>query len=263
VDATIAHARLANLTTPPTTPADPPTNPTRPPAIPAAPAAASAELPPEGGAAPADAVPGWLPASLRTARLVAPRQAIATLVAVALFAVLVTAAILWRSRPRATEVTPPPVLTTAHPSAAPTRAARLVISVVGKVHRPGLVTVPGGSRVADALAAAGGPLPHTDLTALNLARKLTDGEQIVVGVPTAPAPAPGDQPAQQQPSAPLSLNTATLAQLDGLPGVGPVIAQRILDWRTAHGQFTAVDQLGEIDGIGDRTLDRLRPLVTT
>lgn len=200
--------------------------------------------------------PGWLP-SLRTARVVAPRQAIAALVGAALLAVLVTAAVLYRARPRATAVpaAPPPVLTSAAHSGTGTR---LVVSVVGKVRHPGLVSVPAGSRVADAVRAAGGALPEADLTALNMARRLADGEQIVVGVPVAAVPSGTGGTG----ASPVNLNAATLDQLDALPGVGPVIAQRIVDWRSAHGPFTSVDQLGEIDGIGARTLEHLRPLVS-
>ena len=124
-----------------------------------------------------------------------------------------------------------------------------------------------GSRVADALAAAGGALAGVDLTPLNLARKLADGEQIVVGLPVAPGAAvpTGSQASvgsSPSPSGPVNLNTATAAELDALPGIGPVIAQRIVDWRTEHGQFGSIDQLGDVSGIGDATLARLRPLVT-
>ena len=155
----------------------------------------------------------------------------------------------------------------------PPPAAPLVVSVSGKVHRPGLVEVPSGARVADALAAAGGPLPGTDLSQLNLARRVADGEQVAVGVPAAPdagAPLPGPAgsptvpgaAATSVPGARLDLNAATVAQLDGLPGVGPVTAQRILDWRTRNGRFAQVEQLREIEGIGERRFGQLRELVT-
>ncbi len=155
----------------------------------------------------------------------------------------------------------------------PPPAAPLVVSVSGKVHRPGLVEVPSGARVADALAAAGGALPGTDLSQLNLARRVADGEQVAVGVPAAPdagAPLPGPAgsptvpgaAATSVPGARLDLNAATVAQLDGLPGVGPVTAQRILDWRTRNGRFAQVEQLREIEGIGERRFGQLRELVT-
>jgi competence protein ComEA len=139
------------------------------------------------------------------------------------------------------------------------------VSVAGLVARPGLVRLPAGARVADAVTAAGGPVPGTDLAGLNLARRLTDGEHVVVGpAPAAPAAA-GSAGQGTQPStgsgARVDLNTATLAELDALPGIGPVTAQRILDWRTEHGRFTTVDQLREIEGIGDSRFARLRDLV--
>jgi competence protein ComEA len=119
--------------------------------------------------------------------------------------------------------------------------------------------------VIDAVKAAGGPLPGTDLALLNLARKVVDGEQIVVGAPAQAglggAPQAGSA-ASGGPATPVNLNSASLEELDALPGVGPVIAQRILDWRTAHGGFTSVEQLLDVPGIGDRTLEHLRALVT-
>ncbi|WP_433020742.1 helix-hairpin-helix domain-containing protein [Kribbella sp. CA-294648] len=148
----------------------------------------------------------------------------------------------------------------------PGKPATVVVHVAGKVRRPGLVRASTGSRVADVLAAAGGALPGVDLTTLNLARPVTDGEQIVVGVPGA---APPSSPAAGQPtgtpgtpaSTPLDLNTATLAQLDSLPGVGPVLAQRILDWRTEHGRFTSPDELQEVPGVGPKKFESLKPHV--
>ena len=145
-----------------------------------------------------------------------------------------------------------------------------MVSVSGKVRRPGLVEVPAGSRVADVLDAAGGALPGTDLAGLNLARRVVDGEQVAVAVPPAPdaAAAPlGAAPAAGAagPAAPVGkvdLNSATVAQLDVLPGVGPVTAQRILEWRTRNGRFARVEQLREVDGIGERRFAQLRELVT-
>jgi competence protein ComEA len=141
------------------------------------------------------------------------------------------------------------------------------VSVSGKVHRPGLVEVPEGARVADVLDAAGGALPGTDLSALNLARRVADGEQVAVGVPAAPDAAPlatpgaPPPPASGAPAGKVDLNAATVEQLDALPGVGPVTAQRILEWRTRHGRFARVEQLREIEGIGERRFAQLRELV--
>lgn len=134
----------------------------------------------------------------------------------------------------------------------------LTVDVAGKARRPGLLRLPAGSRVADALAAAGGALPGTDTSALNLARVLSDGEQVVVGGPPAPA-APG--PGGDAPAGPVSLNSATSAQLETLPGVGPVLARHILDYRAQHGGFASVDQLRNVTGIGDRRFSDLKPLV--
>ena len=137
----------------------------------------------------------------------------------------------------------------------------LVISVIGKVSQPGLVTVPAGSRVADALQAAGGVLANTDVTALNLARLLEDGEQLSVGLPVSPEMATGSSGSVGGTTKKIDLNTATIAQLDELPGVGSVTAQRIMEWRTRHGRFTKVEQLRDVDGIGESRFSKLREQV--
>lgn len=144
----------------------------------------------------------------------------------------------------------------------PTSAtAELVVDVAGKVRRPGIAVLPAGSRVVDALEAAGGASRGVDLTSLNLARPVVDGEQILVGV------APVDGVAGSLGDAPsggtlVNLNTADQATLETLPGVGPVTAGSILAWRTDNGGFTAVDELLEVDGIGEATLEDIAPLVT-
>ncbi|MEU9853371.1 ComEA family DNA-binding protein [Streptomyces sp. NPDC047974] len=147
-----------------------------------------------------------------------------------------------------------------------TAAAEVVVDVGGKVRRPGVLTLPAGSRVADALRAAGGVRAGADLTGLNRARVLLDGEQVLVGVPGAPAggsAAPGVGPGAGPggSGAPLNLNTATAEQFDGLPGVGPVLARRIVDHRTERGGFRSVEELREVDGIGERRFADLQPLV--
>lgn len=135
----------------------------------------------------------------------------------------------------------------------------VIVHVAGSVAEPGVVVLPAGSRVHDALDAAGGPTAAADLAAVNLARPVVDGEQIYV-------PAPGERPPAASSAtvgepAVLDLNAATADDLDGLPGIGPVLAGRIVDWRTEHGRFTAVEELGEVSGIGPALLGRLRDRV--
>ncbi|CAM5548658.1 hypothetical protein SABIM44S_04009 [Streptomyces abikoensis] len=173
-------------------------------------------------------------------------------------------------------VTPPPPPVAPSPAPSRTGGVAVVVDVAGKVRRPGVLRLPPGSRVADALAAAGGARPGADTTGLNRARVLVDGEQIVVGAPagrpggpggspaTAPAPAPGAAAAAglgPAPGGPVSLNSATAEQLDALPGVGPVLARHIVDYRTQHGGFRSVEELRKVNGIGSRRFADLRPLV--
>lgn len=152
-----------------------------------------------------------------------------------------------------------------------TTGAEIVVDVSGKVRKPGIHRLPAGSRVVDALTAAGGVRPGTDTDGLNRARFLMDGEQIVVGAPaaaTGPAADGASVPGRAGavagaagPATPVSLNSATVDQLDTLPGVGPVLAQHIIDYRTQHGGFRSVDELREVNGIGDRRFADLRNLV--
>jgi competence protein ComEA len=138
------------------------------------------------------------------------------------------------------------------------KAGRAVlVDIAGKVRRPGVRKLPAGSRVADAVRAAGGALPGIDTSALNLARVVADGEQILVGAPAPPMTGTGAGP-----GAAVSLSTATPEQLETLPGVGPVLARHIVDYRTQHGGFTSIDQLNEVTGIGDHRFADLKPLVT-
>ena len=134
----------------------------------------------------------------------------------------------------------------------------LVVHVVGAVHRPGLYRFSGKSRVADAVARAGGATRHADLTLINLAAPLADGTQVVVPV-KAPAAAAGSATGSATaPAGPVHLNVATLEQLDSLPGVGPVTAQKILDYRQKHGAFSSLDELDAIPGIGPARIEQLR-----
>jgi competence protein ComEA len=156
-------------------------------------------------------------------------------------------------------------------TASPTPTS-LVIHVAGKVRKPGVIRLPLGSRVIDAVSASGGALNGVDLAALNLARPLADGEQVLVGVTTPPgvvtqgAPVPGGPAAGSastaQPGPPVNLNTATLEQLETLPGVGPVLAQRIVEFRMSQGRFAQVEDLQNVTGIGEQKYADLRDRVT-
>lgn len=161
----------------------------------------------------------------------------------------------------------------------PVAPVELQVHVVGQVARPGVVELTAGARVADAVEAAGGLSADADTSRVNLARAVTDGEQLVVPRPgeavpapvAAPAPAPiagagtgGAAGAGSSPEAgegAVDLNAADLAELDTLPGVGPVLAQRILDWRAENGRFSSVEELDEVSGIGDKVLAELRERV--
>ncbi|MQA95881.1 MAG: ComEA family DNA-binding protein [Streptosporangiales bacterium] len=207
------------------------------------------------------------------------------LVVVGLIAAIVTGWYVMRGRPVAEPVAvqpqarPAPVaaggLPPRAPPGGPSPAPSLVVQVGGKVREPGVLTLPAGSRVIDALRAAGGPRPGVETGRLNLARRLIDGEQILVGVPGAEPPAgPGDPGASAAPgtgipggpaggapggAAPLNLNAATAAQLEQLPGIGPVLAQRIVEHRTRIGGFRSVDQLRDVSGIGEKKYAELAP----
>ncbi|MDP9168482.1 MAG: ComEA family DNA-binding protein [Actinomycetota bacterium] len=232
-----------------------------------------------GGAA------GWL----ATVRADPGRAGVIGLGVVGVLAVLVTVFTLTKDDgPTVMSAKLPPVQMVSSTAPAPSGgppapAGDVVVSVVGLVHRPGLVTLPTGARIADALTAAGGPLDGADLVGLNMARRVGDGEQIVVGLSSPPGapPAmgssitspPNTSPTNtasaatpdkngRAPTGLVNLNTATVEELDVLPGVGPVTAAAIIAWRDANGAFAGVDQLGEVDGIGPARLEKLRALVT-
>jgi competence protein ComEA len=153
-----------------------------------------------------------------------------------------------------------------HPVLAADEAVRphekIVVHVVGAVRRPGLYAVRDGARIADAVHRAGGTTHRANLEAINLAAPVEDGLQVVVPrqLPPAAAASPG-APGERDAAGPVHLNTASLEQLDELPGVGPVTAQKILDWRESHGAFTSVEDLDAIPGIGPARLEQLRDLV--
>lgn len=203
----------------------------------------------------------WVPVSLSEARWDPGRPGALLLSAVTALAAVVAAVGVWSSRPMPDPVPALPMLpavATEAPSGGPSAGRQLVVSVVGKVAEPGLVRVADGARVADAIEAAGGALRGTDTTALNLARQLSDGEQLLVGLDPPPGhPESSETTGTGASPGTVNLNTATVEELDTLPGIGPVTAQRIVDWRTAHGRFTSVDQLLEVSGIGDAKLAQL------
>ncbi|HEY3685669.1 MAG TPA: ComEA family DNA-binding protein [Streptosporangiaceae bacterium] len=220
------------------------------------------------------------------------RPGLRVLITVAVVAALVAVAFWWRSRPHAEPLPAPapvapaasrqapmgspgalgsppaPGLTPPVPASASPSATAVVVDVAGKVRHPGVVRLPPGSRVVDAIRAAGGVRSGAHTDTLNLARVVVDGEQIVVGAASAAGqtPPPGVPPAGATPGAtpgtPVSLNNGTAEQFDTLPGVGPVLAKRIIDYRTQHGGFHSVDELGDVQGIGPKRMADLKPLVT-
>lgn len=190
------------------------------------------------------------------------RRGVVALAAVAALAVALTAFVMLRGRPEA--VTAPEITTVGVPvgeSAAPgvEPTGDIVVSVGGKVTRPGVVTLPAGARVNDAVQAAGGPTEPDAVGLLNLARQLVDGEQVLVGVEPAPGVDPG--PAGVPGDSPIDLNAADAASLESLSGVGPVLAERIVAWREEHGRFTSVDQLREVSGIGEAKFGAIKDAV--
>ncbi|MEV3961106.1 ComEA family DNA-binding protein [Nocardia sp. NPDC050193] len=241
---------------------------------------------------------GWrdrlIPDRFRGARLDTGRRGVAAMAGIGLLAGLLTVVMVLWDRPVARPVPPLPAIQPAampvdSPEAGPApRAAEpaqtgappaeLVVSVVGLVNRTGLVRLPPGARVADAISAAGGALDGADLAGLNLAQRLADGDQVRVGpgepggrVPgsatisggsAGSAPTTGTSGTGTPAGTPVDLNAATEAELDALPGVGPVTAKAIIAWRRTNGRFTDVEQLAEVDGIGPARLARLRELVT-
>ncbi|GGW18345.1 hypothetical protein GCM10010501_45010 [Streptomyces libani subsp. rufus] len=220
-------------------------------------------------------MPVWL-----QARYAVERRGVVALAVVLVAAAVFAAQHFWAGRPES--VSAPQVVHSQPPfaqksggegsagasastSAAP--GAEIVVDVSGKVREPGIRRLPAGARVADALRAAGGVRPGVSTEGLNRARFLVDGEQVVVGIPAGapgrPGPPAGPLPGTTGtgPTAPVSLTTATQDQLETLPGVGPVLAQHIIDYRTQHGGFRSVDELREVNGIGDRRFTDLRRLV--
>jgi competence protein ComEA len=191
-----------------------------------------------------------LPFAVSTRRLLAVALVVVALVAVGVHHLRAHAS------PAALAVAPIRVGATAR---APARAAPLVVDVEGAVRRPGLVQLPHGSRVADALARAGGATSAADRSGVNLAAPVSDGQQVVV--PRRGAVGSASSPGAAATGGPISLSAATAEQLDSLPGVGPVTAQKIVDYRTEHGAFHSVEELDAIPGIGPARIADLKGLV--
>ena len=148
------------------------------------------------------------------------------------------------------------------PGGAGTATRDVVVHVVGAVRQPGLYRLKEGKRVADAVELAGGATRRADLSLVNLAAPVADGTQVVVPLRPAEGATGGAEPAAGgAAAAPVHLNSATVEQLDALPGIGPVTAQKIVDWRQAHGAFTSVDDLDGVPGIGPARIEQLRELV--
>jgi competence protein ComEA len=181
---------------------------------------------------------------------VSRRQAITVALGLA---VLLLLGARWLDRP---ETTSAPVAAPVRVPAGPAVRPKLVVDVAGAVRRPGLYRLRDGSRVADAIERAGGATSKAFLEALNLAAPLADGQQVLV-----PRKAARGGPMPATATGPVSLSAATLEQLDTLPGVGPVTAQKILDYRAAHGAFRSVEELDAVPGIGPATVEELRELV--
>lgn len=179
----------------------------------------------------------------------------------------------WQGRARPVVTVPDPVTTVSAPASS-VPLGEVTVHVRGRIARPGVVTLPAGSRVVDAIEAAGGVKAGASIGALNLARLLVDGEQVAVGVrgekgdpsgiPAGVTDAGSSGGPEGGPSgggALLDLNAATASELEELPGIGPVLAERIVQWREDNGRFTDVEVLGEVSGIGDALMAQLRPLV--
>lgn len=203
-----------------------------------------------------------------TVRLNPGRRGVWSLWAAGLLAAVAVVVWTWLDRPEVERVPAAPTVTAGAPATAPgapgvgeaaQTSSTLVVSVVGQVLHPGLVTVPAGARVADAIDAAGGMLPGADAASVNLAAVVSDGEQVAVGVPGSAATLSAGAGGK---AARINLNTATVADLDALPGIGPVLAQRIVDHRQQHGRFRSVDELNDVSGIGPALYARLADRVT-
>ncbi|MFW5419608.1 ComEA family DNA-binding protein [Nocardiopsis sp. CNT-189] len=275
-DAAAARRRAA--------PPDDAREPAAPPGGPPGPAGGDPPLPRGYAEAPSrgsllEEVLGRLPGRAEGERPRLGRHGLVALAALCALAVAATAWFALRARPDAealpgpradpaaassAQTAPPPDGPSA-PAAGPAPPAangKVTVHVGGDVRKPGVITLPAGSRVTDAIDAAGGLAPDADPGSLNLARPVADGEQILVGEEHQPEPPPPGAPGPPgAPAGPIDLNTATPEQLQELPGVGPVLAERIIAFRTRNGGFASVGQLRDVSGIGEKRFAELEPLV--
>jgi competence protein ComEA len=186
-----------------------------------------------------------------------PIQAIDPILKIVIVAVLATAGLVWLNRPAPVavpEVASPgiPISASSGASASSQGLDQIVVDIKGDVLTPGLVTLPAGARVADAIAAAGGVAPSADVSGINLAERLSDGQMIFIG---------NAQSMQLSSDSRINLNLATEADLDSLPGVGPVMAGRIIAWRESNQRFHSIEELQEVPGIGPKVFANIKPLV--
>jgi competence protein ComEA len=186
-----------------------------------------------------------------------PLQAINPILKIVIVVVLATAGLVWLNRPAPVavpEVASPgiPIVASSGNTVSSQGLDQIVVDIKGDVLMPGLVTLPAGARVADAIAAAGGVTPSADVTGINLAERLSDGQMIFIG---------NAQSMQLSSDSRINLNLATEADLDSLPGVGPVMAGRIIAWRESNQRFHSIEELQEVPGIGPKVFANLKPLV--
>lgn len=223
---------------------------------------------------------GWSPSAVRGVAVIAaitvavaawwlwsgrPREAVAAPVVAATGTPVtgVDAAAVGADEARPSPAAPGAASTESATGGAPSPGADVVVvHVVGQVKRPGLVRLPRGSRVADAVEAAGGVTKNHAADSVNLARVLVDGEQVIVGFAAQAVAGALGIAAGPTTAALVNLNTADATTFENLPGVGPVLAERIVQWRTTNGPFRSVDELNEVSGIGDSIMGQIRPLVT-
>ncbi|OKL54712.1 hypothetical protein BSZ39_02705 [Bowdeniella nasicola] len=194
--------------------------------------------------------------------LMAPRTVLALIVGIVIAALAATAWHVMSGTGSVVKKDPaapsPPPIVAEEPSGVPSPDATVVVYVTGQVQAPGVYTLPAGARVTDAIAAAGGMLPDADAAAQNLARHLADGEHVHVPTPGEPPPSDAQPGGAAKSSSGVNVNTASATELQEIPGIGPALAQRIVDHRETNGPFASIDALDDVSGIGPALLSRIR-----